>query len=70
MPGSLHLLGVQVITVPTWRKSTHSNPAGSCVELAYLDSVRGIRDSKLGDKSPVLRIRPTGLKTFIDGLKV
>lgn len=34
-----------------WRKSSHSQPTGSCVELTYSDAVR---DSKNPD-GPVLR---------------
>jgi hypothetical protein len=40
---------------PKWRKATFSEP-GSCVELADLGGgVTGVRDSKLGDASAVLR---------------
>jgi hypothetical protein len=40
----------------TWRKSSASNN-GRCVELADLGSdVVGVRDSKLGDTSPVLQL--------------
>ncbi|MFI6061651.1 DUF397 domain-containing protein [Streptomyces sp. NPDC051286] len=34
-------------TVPQWRKSSYSNGAGGeCVEVADLETVIGIRDSK------------------------
>lgn len=43
------------MTDPTFRKSTFSANNG-CVELADLgDGIVGVRDSKLGDASPVLR---------------
>jgi hypothetical protein len=31
---------------PTWRKSSHSNGTGECVELACLADLTAVRDSK------------------------
>jgi hypothetical protein len=31
---------------PTWRKSTYSGPDNECVEVATLDAMVGVRDSK------------------------
>ncbi|MFI1583002.1 DUF397 domain-containing protein [Embleya sp. NPDC020630] len=35
--------------VVAWVKATASNETGSCVEVANLGSVAGVRDSKLAD---------------------
>ena len=51
----------------TWRKSTFSNN-GSCVELADLGGgVVGVRDSKLGDASPVLRFTRGEIDAWLAG---
>lgn len=34
------------MTRPTWRESSHSGTEGNCVEVADLDVVVGVRDSK------------------------
>ncbi|MDL4775317.1 DUF397 domain-containing protein [Actinomadura xylanilytica] len=34
------------MTPPTWRKSNYSGTEGDCVEVANLDVVVGVRDSK------------------------
>ncbi len=40
---------------PAFRKSTYSNTEGACVEVADLAAGgQALRDSKLGDASPVL----------------
>jgi hypothetical protein len=38
-----------------WRKSSYSSDDGNCVEVADRAGGRAVRDSKLGDASPVLR---------------
>lgn len=39
----------------TWRKSSYSSNQGACVEVADLATGgQAVRDSKLGDASPVL----------------
>lgn len=53
-----------------WRKSTFSDGQGQCVELADLgEEVWGMRDSKLGDSSPVLSLSREALATFVLGAK-
>jgi Domain of unknown function (DUF397) len=47
-----------------WRKSSYSGGSGTCVEVADLPAGRAVRDSKLGDHSPVLAV-PTGQFTAL-----
>lgn len=45
------------MSTPVWRKSTRSGSSGGdCVETAKPGVTVMIRDSKLGDASPVLRV--------------
>lgn len=42
-----------------WRKSSRSDQSGgNCLEARALDSVVQVRDTKLGEDSPVLDIAP------------
>ncbi len=54
-----------------WRKSTFSNGnGGSCVEVADLpDGGRAVRDTKLGEASPVLRYTEAEWKAFLAGVR-
>lgn len=53
-----------------WIKSTFSEaPQRECVELAAVDGWIGMRDSKLGEASPILTFTPTELKAFLAGAK-
>ncbi|MGH9211046.1 MAG: DUF397 domain-containing protein [Acidimicrobiales bacterium] len=54
---------------PKWRKSTYSGQNGSCVQLADLGGGVAVRDSKLGDDSPVLLFTRTELAAFLAGAK-
>ena len=54
---------------PLFRKSTYSNDNG-CVELAdFGDGIVGVRDSKLGDSSPVLRFTRAEVAAWLAGSK-
>jgi hypothetical protein len=56
-------------TVSHWRKSSYSHDNG-CIELADLgDDAIGVRDSKLGDDSPVLRFSRPAVAAWLQGSK-
>ncbi|MGA9693593.1 MAG: DUF397 domain-containing protein [Pseudonocardiaceae bacterium] len=53
-------------THAVWRKSTRSGDnGGQCVEVAFLDTVVGLRDSKEGGRGPVLVCSHVEWKAFI-----
>jgi hypothetical protein len=53
-----------------WRKSTWSGDnGGQCVEVALLDSVVGLRDSKDRGRGPVLVFTPDELGVFVAGVR-
>ncbi|MGK5640310.1 DUF397 domain-containing protein [Streptomyces sp. URMC 126] len=43
----------------TWRKSTYSQPAGECVEVAHRPHTTHVRDSKLGSGPQLAFPAPT-----------
>lgn len=49
-----------------WRKSSRSGANTDCVEIA--GDLDAVRDSK-NEGGPVLKINPTGLRTFLAGIK-
>ncbi|GAB3745088.1 hypothetical protein GCM10027598_80930 [Amycolatopsis oliviviridis] len=52
-----------------WWKSSYSNGASGCVEFnASVPGYVGVRDSKLGDKSPVLVFKPREIRAFLTTL--
>ncbi|MGI8309653.1 DUF397 domain-containing protein [Saccharopolyspora hattusasensis] len=53
-----------------WRKSTRSsgNPQ-QCVEVGEAPQARGVRDSKLGESSPVLSFDRSTWAAFVSNLK-
>lgn len=54
---------------PVWRKSSRSGGAQTCVEVATNLPGALIRDSKLGDQSPVLNVRSTSFATFLEAVR-
>ncbi|ONI90530.1 hypothetical protein ALI22I_12450 [Saccharothrix sp. ALI-22-I] len=48
-----------------WRKSSYSESANGCVEIGSTPRVVGVRDSKLGDASPVLTFTRTAFGAFL-----
>jgi hypothetical protein len=54
----------------TWRKSSRSGSGSNeCVELALGRDQTSIRDSKLGDASPVLAFHTVEFGTFLAAIK-
>jgi hypothetical protein len=50
-----------------WRKSTTSD-SGGCVEVACVDGIVGVRDTKAGDASPVLKFNRAEWTAFLQGV--
>jgi hypothetical protein len=47
-----------------WFTSSYSSGSAQCVEVAFLRGHRLVRDSKLGDASPVLAVSPPEWSAF------
>lgn len=47
-----------------WRKSTHSQQSGECVEVANLEDAMAVRDSK-DSSSPVLEFSRAAARRFV-----
>lgn len=60
---------VELADLSEWRKASFSVNEGNCVELAESESVVAMRDSKLGDDSPILELSRSELKAFVQGIK-
>ncbi|QIZ34233.1 DUF397 domain-containing protein [Saccharopolyspora sp. ASAGF58] len=53
-----------------WRKSSYSGGAQTCVEVARFDVDHGaLRDSKLGDASPILVVGVGTFTNFVTAVK-
>lgn len=58
------------VEIGIWSKSTFSASNGSCVEVAGAqDGDVLVRDTKLGEASPVLRFTPAEWDAFVAGTK-
>ncbi|MEU6131629.1 DUF397 domain-containing protein [Saccharopolyspora sp. NPDC047091] len=58
------------IQAVSWRKSTRSNAnGGACVEVALTTDHSAVRDSKLGQASPVLAFGSGAFGAFLRGIK-
>ena len=53
----------------TWQKSSYCGYNGDCVEVADMGRQIGVRDSKAGSASPVLRFDRAAWAAFVTGLK-
>lgn len=51
-----------------WTKSSYSRENG-CIEVATAPDVTGLRDSKLGDSSPVLAVDKATFAAFLGAAK-
>jgi hypothetical protein len=61
--------GAEPAVTGSWRKSSFSGDQGACVEFAPSTAGVAIRDSKLGETSPILHFTPTEMKAMLDGAK-
>jgi hypothetical protein len=52
-----------------WRKSRRSTTGNGCVEVAELPDAVWVRDSKLGDASPVLVVTRDQWRAFVRTLR-
>src|SRR5207244_10557459 len=52
-----------------WRKSSYSPNNSNFVEVGAGEELRGIRDSKLGERSPVLVFGAAAFGGFLDGVR-
>ncbi|MCA1228687.1 MULTISPECIES: DUF397 domain-containing protein [unclassified Saccharopolyspora] len=53
-----------------WRKSSRSNTnGGACVEVALAGDCSAVRDSKLGQESPVLAFGTGAFDAFLGAVK-
>ncbi|MBO0729610.1 MAG: DUF397 domain-containing protein [Acidimicrobiaceae bacterium] len=50
-----------------WRKSTHSD-SGGCVEVACVDGIVGVRDTKANGAGPVLEFNRKEWNAFLQGV--
>jgi hypothetical protein len=58
-------------TDAVWRKSTRSGDnGGQCVEVAFLDTVVGLRDSKDRGSGPILIFTQGEWQAFVAGAAV
>jgi hypothetical protein len=52
-----------------WRKATKSNNNGACAQVRHVDGIVQLRDSKLGEASPVLNFTAAEWDAFLDGAR-
>jgi uncharacterized protein DUF397 len=58
-----------LLSAAKWRKSSHSNPSGNCVEIARLPGQRvAVRDSRRPD-GPALLFSQAAWEAFLRGLR-
>lgn len=48
-----------------WRKSSYSDTGENCVEVGCAHGTRAIRDTKLGEASPVLHVTDGTFTAFL-----
>lgn len=56
-------------TSARWRKSTRSNAANACVEVASAQDMVGVRDTKEQGRGPILAFARAQWATFVSNLK-
>ncbi|WP_447008310.1 DUF397 domain-containing protein [Saccharothrix isguenensis] len=48
-----------------WRESSYSESANGCAEVGSTPTAVAVRDSELGDASPVLSFSPKAFRAFL-----
>jgi hypothetical protein len=48
-----------------WRKSSYSDGTGNCVEVAAVDGLVAIRDTKQGGRGPLLQFTGAAWQRFL-----
>lgn len=51
-----------------WKKSSRSGNGGNCVEVRLAGGAPQVRDSKLGDTSPIFGLGLNDFNAFLDAL--
>jgi uncharacterized protein DUF397 len=57
------------VEIGVWKKAEASGSSSGCVEVMGGTSSRFIRDSKLGDASPILEVSPADFAAFVGAAK-
>ncbi|QIZ39385.1 DUF397 domain-containing protein [Saccharopolyspora sp. ASAGF58] len=60
---------IEVANFENWQKSNYSGQSGSCVEVGQVVDLVGMRDSKLGNDSPVLTVSRVRWADFVAAVK-
>jgi hypothetical protein len=53
----------------SWRKSSYSSGTGSCAEVAGMDYLVAVRDTKQGDRGPLLEFTEATWRRFLTHAK-
>ena len=49
----------------SWRKPSHSNDSGNCVDVASMDCTVAVRDTRQGDRGPLLEFTEATWRRFL-----
>ncbi|MFO7251404.1 MAG: DUF397 domain-containing protein [Actinomycetes bacterium] len=58
----------QRVEITAWRKSSHSNPAGNCIEVGKVPGGVAVRDGKNPD-GPILTFSRDAWRAFLDAVR-